>query len=288
MMGLLPGPLLVAAAGAGPDLHRGAVGGSGAGHVEAEAGSAADDSAVRVEGPLLVRAAVAVVDLHPGARRRGMAWHVEALVAVHLQLTVGQGGPLLVGAAGAVPDLQQGPVGRGRPWHVQAPVRAHSPQYPGRTPTTTATTTAAVVGQAPAVLEPVETGLVGDAQGEVGATAVQRRDRAGGVLTRARAGRLAGRLDTGPQDRAHTQAAHRVGEGVQVGDVVGVVVPGPVVVDASVHRHAELGQHCAAGVPAQASLEAGHPPGLSGVSLPAERVHVDREQGAIQAGVAPD
>ena len=104
-MGLLPGPLLVAAAVAGPDLRCGAVGGASAGHIEAEAGPDTNDSAVGVEGPLLVAAIVAVPDLHPGAWRRGEAWHVEALVAVYLQLTVGQSGPLLVAAAAAVPDL---------------------------------------------------------------------------------------------------------------------------------------------------------------------------------------
>ncbi|HEY5003349.1 MAG TPA: hypothetical protein VII61_09365, partial [Ktedonobacteraceae bacterium] len=135
MMGLLPGPLLVAAACAGPDLHCCAVGGAAAGHVEAEAGLATDDGAVGVEGPLLVRAAVAVPDLHPGARRRGVTRDVEALVAVHLQLTVGQGGPLLVRAAVAVPDVQERAVGRSRPWHIQAPVRAHSPQDRARTAT---------------------------------------------------------------------------------------------------------------------------------------------------------
>ena len=90
MPGLLPGPLLVAAAVAGPDLHGGAVGGASPGHVEAETGPATNDGAVGVEGPLLVAAAVAVLDLHPGARRRGEARHVEALVAIHLQFPIGQ------------------------------------------------------------------------------------------------------------------------------------------------------------------------------------------------------
>ena len=102
----------------------------------------------------------------------------------------------------------------------------------------------------PAVLEPVEAGLVGDAQREVGAAALQRGDRARGVKARTGALRLGGVLDADPQDRAHAQVAHGVGERVQVGDVVGAV-PGPVVVHAGVHRHAELGEHRAAGVPAQ-------------------------------------
>ncbi len=104
-MELLPGPLLVAAAVAGPDPHCGAVSGASASHVEAETGPDTNDGAVGVEGPLLVAATVAGPDLHSRARRRGEAWHVEALVAVHLQLTIGQGGPLLVRAAVAVPDL---------------------------------------------------------------------------------------------------------------------------------------------------------------------------------------
>ncbi len=279
----MPGPLLVVAACAGPDLHRAAIGGASAGHIEAEAGLATDDGAIGVEVPLLVRAAVAVVDLHPGARRLGVSRHIKALAAIHLQLTVGQGGPLLVRAAGAVPDVQQRAVGRSRPWHIQASVRAYAPQHPGRTPTTTTTTATAT---APAVLEPIEAGLIGDTQREVGATAIQRRDRARCVKARTRTLRLAGTLDAHPQDRAHTQAAHRVGERVEVGDVV-VAVPGPVVVHAGVHRHAKLGQDRPAGVPAQTALEAGHPVRLSGVGLSAEGVHVDRQQGAGQPRVAP-
>jgi len=128
--GLAPSPLLVAATVAGPDLHGGAVSSAGASHVEAETGPATNDGAVSVEIPLLVAAAVAVVDLHPGARRRGEVRHVEALVAVHLQLAVGQGGPLLVHPAVAIPDLQQRAIGRGKPWHIQAAVGAHAPQDP--------------------------------------------------------------------------------------------------------------------------------------------------------------
>jgi hypothetical protein len=68
-MGLAPGPLLIATAVAGLDVHGGVVCGASAGHVEAETGPVPNDGAVGVEGPLLVRATVAVPDLHPGARR---------------------------------------------------------------------------------------------------------------------------------------------------------------------------------------------------------------------------
>ncbi len=283
-MGLLPGPLLVAAAGAGPDLHSSTVSRASTGHVEAEAGLASDDGAIGVEGPLLVRAAVAVVDLYSGARCLGMARHVEALVAVYLQLTIGQGGPLLVCAAGAVPYLQQRPVGCGRPWHIQAAVRSHSPQDPSRTAATAATPAGATTAT-PAVLEAVETGLVGDAQREVGATAIERGDRARCIKAGTRTLRLGRLLDAHPQNRAHTQAAHRVGEGVEVGDVVGAV-PGSVVVHSGVHRHAEFGQDRPTGVSAQAALEAGHPVRLGGMGLSAQGVHVDRQQGAVQPRVA--
>ncbi len=84
MMGLLPGPLLVAAAVAGPDLHSSAVGGASASHIEAEAGLSSHDSAIGVEDPLLVCPSVAAPDLHPGARRRAVVRHVEAHVAIHL------------------------------------------------------------------------------------------------------------------------------------------------------------------------------------------------------------
>ncbi len=197
-MELAPSPLLVAATVAGPDLHSGAVGGARPGHVKAETGPDPHDGAVGVEGPLLVAAAVAVVDLHPSARRRGEAWHVEALVAVHLQFPIGQRGPLLVATPVTVPDLQQRAVGGGRPWHVEAAIGAHTSQDPGRPTATTAAAT--IIGQAPAILEPVEAGLIGDAQREAGAAAVQCRDGAGGVLTGARALRLGGLLDASPQD----------------------------------------------------------------------------------------
>src|SRR5437667_9874668 len=139
MMELLSVPLLVAVAVAGPDLHCGTVGGASSSHVEAEAGLATDDAAIGVEGPLLIGTTVAVVDLHPGACCRGVIRDVEALVAVHLQLTVGQGGPLLIGTAVAVPDLQQSAVGRGLTWHVQASVRSHTAQNSSRTASTAVT-----------------------------------------------------------------------------------------------------------------------------------------------------
>src|ERR1035438_8602416 len=195
-----PSPLLVAAAVAGPDLHRGSVSGARAGHVQAEPGPAADDRPVGVEVPQLVGATGAGRYIHPGARGRGVAGDIEALAAVDLQFAVRQVVPLLVRAAIAVPDLQQGPVGGGEAGHVQAPVRADAAQHPGAGTGTAATTTTGVVADSPAVLEPVEPGLVGEAYGPV---AVEGRDRAGGVLAGARSRRLGGPLDPGPQDRAH-------------------------------------------------------------------------------------
>src|ERR1700730_12806866 len=142
---LLPGPVLVAAAVTGPDLHRGSVRGARAGHVQAEPGAAADDRPVGVEVPLLVGATGAVRYVHPGARGRGIAGDIKALAAVDLQFAVRQGGPLLVGAAVAVPYLQQGPVGRGPAGHIQAPVRADAAQHGTGT---AATATAGVVARA--------------------------------------------------------------------------------------------------------------------------------------------
>src|SRR5579875_2987222 len=81
---LLPGPLLVGAAVAGPDLDRSAVGGACPGHIETQTGLNADDGAVGVEVPLLVSATVAVPDLHAGASSGGVIGHVETLVAVDL------------------------------------------------------------------------------------------------------------------------------------------------------------------------------------------------------------
>ncbi len=141
-MGLLAGPLLVAGAATGPDVHSGAVSGASANHIEAEAGLATDDGAVGVEGPLLIGAAVAVPDLHPGTRRCGMTRYVQALVTIDLQLAVGEGGPLLIRATVAIVDAQQRPIGRGRPWHVKAAVRAYTTQDSSRTTTTTTTTAA--------------------------------------------------------------------------------------------------------------------------------------------------
>src|SRR5579883_988100 len=82
--GLLPGPFLVAAAIAGPDLHRGAVGGTRPGHIKTETGLAAHHGAISVEIPLLVGAAVAVPDLHPRACRGGVIGHIQAFIAIHL------------------------------------------------------------------------------------------------------------------------------------------------------------------------------------------------------------
>src|SRR5690349_17952031 len=107
MRGLLPGPLLVAAAVTGPDLYRGAIGGARPGYIQAETRLPTHHGAIGVEIPLLVGPPVAVPDLHPRARGCGVVGDIEALIAVHLQLAVGQRGPLLVGPPVAVPDLQQ-------------------------------------------------------------------------------------------------------------------------------------------------------------------------------------
>src|SRR5258708_28060023 len=153
--GLLPGPLLVAAAVASPDIHRGSVRGARADHVQAESRFAADDGAVGVEGPLLVGAAITVPDVHPGACGPGVAGDIEALAAVDLQLTARQVVPLLVGGAAAVPDIEQGPVGRDLVGHVQAPVGADAAQQHAA-----ARTAAVVAADPPAVLEAVKPGLV--------------------------------------------------------------------------------------------------------------------------------
>ncbi len=279
--GLLACPLLVATAVAGPDIHPGAVGRACTNHVEAEAGLAADDRAVGVEGPQLVRASVAVPDLHLGACRRGMAWHVEALVTIDLQLSVRQGGPLLVRATIAVPDIQQGAVGRDRPWNIQATVRTRSPQNPGR-PATATTTATTVVREAPAVLESVEAGLVRDAQREIGATAIERRDRTGFILAGARAIGLGGLLDTRPQDRTHAETAHGIGDPIQVRQVV-VAILGAIVVDTGVHRDTKLSQDRTAGVATESIFEVSDPACFGGVRVAEHAIDVDRQEGPAQA-----
>lgn len=143
MIELLPGPLLVVAAVAGPDLDRGAFGRGPRGHAETEPRLAANDGAVSVEVPLLVPSPTAVPDLHPGARLRGMVRYAEALVAVDLQLTVGQVGPLLVPSPIAVPDVELRAVGRGprrgtlrqrlEPTPRSTPVVLPPPPWVGRT-----------------------------------------------------------------------------------------------------------------------------------------------------------
>src|SRR5579883_2644415 len=80
--GLLPGPFLVAATVAGPDLHRGAVGGTRPGHIKTETRLAANNGPIGVQVPLLIGPAVAVPDLHPGSRCRSVVGDVEALVAI--------------------------------------------------------------------------------------------------------------------------------------------------------------------------------------------------------------
>src|SRR3954453_14382971 len=98
-------PLLIAAAVAGPQLQQGAVGRSGAGGVQAQAGLGAGDRAVGVERPLLVAAAVATPDVDLGAGARAAARGVQAGAAVDPQFTGRGAGPLLVAAAVAVPQL---------------------------------------------------------------------------------------------------------------------------------------------------------------------------------------
>src|SRR5581483_211641 len=132
VMGCLPslpeGPLLVGLAVAGPQLGQGAVGGAGAGDVQAQPGLDAGDGAVGVEVPLLVGLAVAGPDLHLragcGLVVEGVQAHLAA-TAVHGELASGSVGPDLVGPAVAGPDVQLGARGGGGAGHVQALARAH-------------------------------------------------------------------------------------------------------------------------------------------------------------------
>src|SRR3981189_1022286 len=67
-------PLLIGAAGAGPDLQAGAVGGAAPGRVETFVGGVVHDVLGRGDGPFLGARAVAVIELDLGAvgrRRRG-------------------------------------------------------------------------------------------------------------------------------------------------------------------------------------------------------------------------
>src|ERR1700726_157451 len=115
------GPLLVAAAVAGPQVELGAVGGVEIRVVQALAGGGVDQFPV-LGLPLLVAAAVAVPQLDGGAVVVVGAGDVHAL-AVDLQGAVGFGGPGLVGAPVAVPHLDLGAVGGGQPVVVDALAR---------------------------------------------------------------------------------------------------------------------------------------------------------------------
>src|SRR5579884_554893 len=106
-MGSTARPLLIATTVAGPDLDGGAVGGALPGHIQTQPGLHPNHRAIAVEGPLLVRPPVAVPDLHTSTCRPVVVEHVEALVAIDLQLAVGERRPLLVAAPIAVPDVQE-------------------------------------------------------------------------------------------------------------------------------------------------------------------------------------
>src|SRR5579872_1831887 len=101
-------PLLVGAAVTGPQLHEGAVGGAGPGHIQAQPGLHAGDGAVGVESPPLVGPAVTRPDVHLGPRTGLVAVGVQAhlaAAAVDGQLPRGGLGPDLVRPAVAVPDI---------------------------------------------------------------------------------------------------------------------------------------------------------------------------------------
>src|SRR5207302_8369298 len=105
---LVPGPPLVAAAVARPQLDQRAVAGACPTPVEAEPRLGAGDRAVSVEVPLLVGRAVTRPDIRLGAGAGALAVGVQARAAVDPQLTRGGRRPLLVGAAVAVPQLHLG------------------------------------------------------------------------------------------------------------------------------------------------------------------------------------
>src|SRR5581483_9931562 len=149
--------------------------------IQAQSRLAADHSAVRVQVPLLIGPRIAVPDLHARAGAGRVARNVEAFAAVDLQLAVGQVGPLLVAAAVAVPDVQQGAVRRGLAGNIQAPVRPGTAQHAAGAATASAAA-AGVAADSPAPLQPVEPRLVVQRERETRTAALQRRDRAGGVL----------------------------------------------------------------------------------------------------------
>src|SRR5690348_5109065 len=103
-------PLLVGAAPAGVELEFRAVGGTGAGGVDAQSRLDTRDGAVGVHVPLLVGLPVAVPDDDRRAVGGTPAVGVQALVAVHHQLLTRRVAPPLVAVTGAVPQLHLGTV----------------------------------------------------------------------------------------------------------------------------------------------------------------------------------
>src|SRR5690606_41416506 len=109
-------PALVGTAVAGPQDHRGAVGGGGALHVQAQARLEAGDGAVGVEFPALVGAAVAFPQDRRGAVAHAVVLGVKAparAAGVDAQLSRRGVRPPLALAAVACPDLPpRSPCGR--------------------------------------------------------------------------------------------------------------------------------------------------------------------------------
>src|SRR3954453_20286905 len=102
-------PLLVAAAVAGPQFDRRAVGGGSAGDVQAQPGLAARDRAVGVDGPLLVALAVAGPGHDFRAGAGALAGRVEAegrAAEGGRQPAIRRACPGLVRLSGAAGDLQ--------------------------------------------------------------------------------------------------------------------------------------------------------------------------------------
>ena len=228
-------------------------------------------------------ATVAVPDLHPGARGRGVARDVEALVAVDLQLAVGQAGPLLVRRRRCSPRsaaaCRWSWPALARPGTGSSPRRAGPRPYRRHRrppPALLVRPQPYWSRSSPDWLVMLSERLVPLPFSDVIAQDAFSQGPGPSVWVAC--------LTPSPQDRAHAQAAHGIGDRVEVGDVVGAVL-GAVVVDAGVHRDAELGQHGAAGVAAQVVLEVGDPARLGGVRVAEHAVDVDRQQGAAQARV---
>ena len=121
-------PLLVGLAVAGPQDDLRAVGGGGAGGVQAQPGLHTGDRAVGVDVPLLVGLTVAVPDDHLGAVGTTLAVRVQTLTAEHLQLAARRVGPGLVRLTTAVPQLHLRAVRGGGVGHIQAATRLSRPQ----------------------------------------------------------------------------------------------------------------------------------------------------------------